>query len=278
MVIYLVTCLFILIYINLFTLGMEVNDSGIFTGRFIDHFKDGHGRWDLADGTTIVAPFGCKTQHDEPIANAIFSNPYKDGEPDGEVEILFSDGGLYKGIMKNGRITGEGKYESAFGEISIGSFENGILHGKNCYVKNHAKEKFMGTFEMGELSGEGKYENERGDTYEGYFEHSMKHGRGHAFYKGRGNYRGYYSYEFRSGKGELEYGRILKPKKKKVVASFLGGDDDDKIEKDKDGKEIKQKDDNVDDDGNKKTLSKFRNTFQGNIIKYKLFILFVFIQ
>lgn len=250
--------------------GMEVNDSGIFTGRFIDHFKDGHGRWDLADGTTIVAPFLCKTQHEEPLPNAVFSNPYKDGEPDGEVEILFSDGGLYKGMMKNGRITGQGKYESAFGEIFIGTFVNGILHGKNCYVKNHAKEKIMGTFDMGELNGEGKYENERGDSYDGYFENSMKHGRGLAFYKGRGSYRGYYSYEFRSGKGELEYGRIPKPKKEKVVESFLGGDVDE-LKNDKDDKEIKKKiDDTLDDEGNKKTLSKFRNTFQGFFMANKI--------
>ena len=47
-------------------------------------------------------------------------------ESHGEVEILFGDGAIYKGQMKDGRINGRGEYRSAFGEILMGNFEKGI--------------------------------------------------------------------------------------------------------------------------------------------------------
>lgn len=186
--------------------AMLVNDAGILLGRFIDGFADGPCRWDLADGTTVVGRFGVQQQYDYEDS-AAFRNPYKDGDPQGEVEVLFPDGALFKGAMQNGKVVGYGAYESGFGEVLMGSFSDGVLHGDNCYYKNVGGEKFRGRMYRGELNDFARYENARGDTYEGYFEYSMRHGRGEARHKRLGNYTGYHLNGFRYGKGELEYGR-----------------------------------------------------------------------
>lgn len=71
--------------------GIEVNDSGIFCGRFIENKRDGYGQLDLANGTTIKA--NMKTVHEEPapIITKGFDNPYLDGEAhDDHAEVLFA--------------------------------------------------------------------------------------------------------------------------------------------------------------------------------------------
>ena len=76
--------------------GIEVNDAGVFSGRFIEDTRDGYGQLDMANGTSIKAIF--KTVHDPPPAPLVtkgFENPYLDGEPhDDKVEVLFSGMGV----------------------------------------------------------------------------------------------------------------------------------------------------------------------------------------
>jgi hypothetical protein len=178
----------------------------------------------------------------------MFENPYLEGEPHGQVEILFSDGGLYRGVMTNGKIEGPGEYQSALGELIIGNFKNGILHGENGYIKNLGGEKFKGEFVDGEITKLGIYENERGDTYEGvrskflisitgnsnklnlmpvlslqYFDGGLRHGRGNAKFRGRGYYRGYYLNNSKSGKGELAFGKMKKKKSKSKQEGKVDG-------------------------------------------------------
>ncbi len=199
--------------------GIEVNDAGIFVGRYIEGAKDGPGRWDLADGTTIVGSWECLQQR-KYQKNPWFDNPYLDGEPQGEVEILFSDGALYKGQVINGQIHGKGQYESAFGEIMVGNFTNGLLDGDNCYFRNNCGEKFAGQFRTGEMHGLGKYLNERKDFYDGFWDSHMRSGRGVARYKNRGNYIGYFCNDMRHGKGELYFTKRPKQKKKVIVSDY----------------------------------------------------------
>ena len=113
---------------------------------------------------------------DSLIASALHGLDIEQLQRDGFVplpnsdEVLFSDGALYRGNMRNGKIEGPGEYQSAMGELMFGNFQNGILNGDNCYVKNLGGEKWKGTFVDGEINGLGKYENERGDTYDGVSE------------------------------------------------------------------------------------------------------------
>jgi hypothetical protein len=114
------------------------------------------------------------------------------------------DGGLYKGEMTAGSVTGMGEYESAFGEKYVGEFCDGLLHGEGTYL-NTAGEEFTGRWYHGELNGLGTYKNTFGDTYRGAFKHSLKHGRGHMKYKALGEYKGFWVSDTRSGKGEMDY-------------------------------------------------------------------------
>lgn len=193
--------------------GLEFNDAGVYYGRFIDGWRSGHGKLDLGCGTTIFGNFGVNISQEEK-PSALFDNPYREGVPNGQVDILFGDGGLFRGLMKNGKIQGPGEYQSALGELVIGQFENGILHGRNGYIKTLGDEKFKGDFIEGEITGLGVYENHKGDKFEGFFEDGLRNGRGVAKFHNKGFYRGYYVNGYKTGKGELGFGKI---KKKKII-------------------------------------------------------------
>jgi hypothetical protein len=114
------------------------------------------------------------------------------------------DGGLYRGEMRNGRITGSGEYESAFGEIMKGEFFNGLLHGDGT-VKNYSGEEFIGKWKHGALNFLGTYKNMYGDEYIGAFRNSMRHGRGFFKIKSLGEYKGFWINGTRTGKAELDF-------------------------------------------------------------------------
>ena len=220
------------VYYGRFELGkktgisFEMDDVSVYSGKFLNNYRWGTGRLDYGDGTTLVGNFGCTTLSTNKVS-LLFDNPYMNGEPHGNMEILFGDGAIYKGEMRDGKINGEGTYQSALGEVIIGTFRNGTLHGKDCYRKNHCGEQFKGEFDMGELNGYGLYQNARGDTYDGYWDHDLRHGRGVAGYHKLGKYRGYFVNGTRNGKGELEYmprPKVKQKKKKKNQPEESGGD------------------------------------------------------
>lgn len=229
--------------------GLNVDDSGIFSGRFEAGMRRGWGRFDMADGSTISAPF--KVSEQRPCRHhGAFANPYYSGEPHGEAEVLFADGGLYKGSMWNGCIHGFGKYQSALGEVYLGWFEDGVLDGEKCYLKNHGGEEFAGTFDMGEINGKGYYKNDCKDTFIGYFDHNLRNGRGKEYVYKKGSYTGYYCMGTKTGKGELDYTRRKKKKQKKKEeihysnAGQNGGQDEsemDRLKREKAEKEAERK-------------------------------------
>eukprot|EP00602_Paraphysomonas_sp_CaronLab_P005489 CAMPEP_0185023260 /NCGR_PEP_ID=MMETSP1103-20130426/5945_1 /TAXON_ID=36769 /ORGANISM="Paraphysomonas bandaiensis, Strain Caron Lab Isolate" /LENGTH=750 /DNA_ID=CAMNT_0027555765 /DNA_START=339 /DNA_END=2591 /DNA_ORIENTATION=- len=186
--------------------GIEINDSGVYCGRFVEDRRDGYAQWDLANGTTVKAQMKVEQALPAPIVTAGFENPYYDGLPTGDnVEILFADGGIYRGQMKNGLITGIGVYESAFGETFAGEFKDGIMECEIGKVTTHAGETYIGRWSNGELNGKGAYEDEKGNRYKGYWRDSLKHGRGYETTKGKGLYKGYFLAGLKHGKGELDF-------------------------------------------------------------------------
>jgi len=195
--------------------ALEINEASVYSGRFIEGHRRGKGRIDFGDGTLVVGEFGYNTVYDNKIT-LVFDNPYVGGEPNhDDCEVLFADGAIYRGSMVDGRIHGKGEYQSAMGDVVMGTFVNGTLQGEDGYVKNSSGEEWWGTWEIGELDGFGKYRNARGDSFEGYYDRGLRHGRGVATYARLGRYRGYFVNGARNGKGELEYGPRPKEKKKK---------------------------------------------------------------
>ena len=160
---------------------------------------------DYADGTTITGPFLTRLLRKTPECKA-FVNPYKEGEANGQVEIFYGDGGYYKGMVENGRVSGQGDYQSAMNEVVSGTFIDGVLHGPKGFVENQIGEVYMGQYCHGELHGKGSYQNKRGDYYEGYWQHNLRHGRGVSYMLRSGCYRGFYLNNIKHGKGSLEFG------------------------------------------------------------------------
>ena len=193
--------------------GVEINDSCIYSGNFRNGFRLGQGRIDYANGMTVISEFHSLLQHPDRESGA-FHNPYLNGEANGYAEILYSDGGLYKGVVVNDSVNGVGEYESAFGEVYKGNFKDGTLHGDNGFHKNYVGEKYFGRWSRGEMNGRGSYTNERGDSYIGFWSGFLRHGRGKSYFKGLCDYRGYFTNGTNNGKGELDFTKRKKAKNK----------------------------------------------------------------
>jgi hypothetical protein len=237
--------------------GLLINDTGVFSGSFENNFRNGHGRMDYADGTTIIGNFNMKTQSSLPSSGTEFVNPYLDGEPNGLVEIFFSDGAFYRGNMTNGEITGQGDYQSAFNEIKSGTFEKGYLHGKNGFYQTSSEDVYIGSFHFNELHGYGTYlSNRTGDSYDGYWENNLRHGRGVSKYTNVGCHRGYYINDVKHGKGSLEYGRLLQKQKRSDIPK---DDDDNDVSQDNKKKKEKETRQATDNDDERNVIDKLKS-------------------
>ena len=205
------------VYYGRFELGkkagvaFEMDDVSVYSGRFLYDHRKGKGRLDYGDGTTIVGDFGINLQMQNKVS-LMFDNPYVGGEPNGEMEVLFGDGAVYKGQMKDGRVTGKGEYRSAFGEILMGTFVNGILHGKDSYRKNAVGGNSAESSTWARSTATGCTRT-RGATPMPATGTLLASRQRHGQVPQAGRYRGYFVNGTRNGKGELEYG--LRPKKKK---------------------------------------------------------------
>lgn len=252
--------------------GIDINDACVFVGSFENDRKVGRGRIDYADGTTIVGPFGTTKDNKCPEASE-FVNPYMDGEPNGLVEINFSDGAFFRGNMVNGRINGQGDYQSALNEVLSGTFENGLLHCDNGFMQNYAKETFTGKFIHGELHGKGMHMNERGDFFDGHYEHFLRHGKGYAKCAKTGTYRGYHIYGLKHGKGAIEYEYQAPKKVKKKVKIVNSNDDEDNSQSLPDSSSINEQEVEKDskykdapDPNHVELANEFRRIYQGFFI------------
>lgn len=188
--------------------GIYITDEGVHSGTYENGFRKGHGRMDYADGTTIIGTFHPGNSQKKLLETSGFQNPYKEGEPNGLVEISFGDGAYYKGMMTNGRITGQGDYQSAFNEVMSGNFLNGALNCEKGFLQNTNEDVYIGTFVNGELHGKGTFMSKHNDNYDGYWQHFFRHGRGISHTGKTGEYRGYYINNLKHGKAAQYYGNV----------------------------------------------------------------------
>jgi hypothetical protein len=108
--------------------------------------------------------------------------------------------------MINGRIEGQGDYQSAFNEVLSGNFKQGVLHGSKSFVQDTNGDTYTGRYIKGELHGKGLFMGVNGDSYNGHWEYGLRHGRGVAVTAKTGIYSGYFVNDLRHGKGSLEFG------------------------------------------------------------------------
>ena len=71
--------------------GVEINDSEVFAGRFIDGLRNGDGRADMGMGTAVAGQFAVDPVDPTAIHTKGMDNPYMDGEPTGKnLEVHFA--------------------------------------------------------------------------------------------------------------------------------------------------------------------------------------------
>lgn len=110
--------------------------------------------------------------------------------------------------MKDGRITGHGRYVSSAGVIMEGEFVDGQLNGEGSRREPNGF-YLEGTWEAGQLKGSGKQISTNGDEYVGAFHFGCKHGRGETRYHDGSIHRGYWRDGERTGPGIVHYGNVV---------------------------------------------------------------------
>ena len=91
-------------------------------------------------------------------------------------------GEAYVGSFKDGLPHGKGTYTFSDGATYVGEFFNGKESGKgifNCWVHGAS---YIGEFKNGKKHGFGTYNYPNGDIYAGYWENGQKHGQGRYMY------------------------------------------------------------------------------------------------
>ncbi len=156
---------------------------------------------------------------DSHFSQGVASGAGKIVYPGGSTEVgEFKDNCFFKGVFKNGKLTGLGKVINKDGEIWEGDFEEGRL-------KKGKKVCFDGTVWEGEfdhnpqlnlqsqkLCGNGKIINPQGDIKQGQFKYGLLHGPGKMTFKHGKIYEGEFKSDMLHGLGKMTFsdGRIHK--------------------------------------------------------------------
>lgn len=204
--------------------GHMTYDSGItYQGAWCDDVWHGRGTLTLVDGTTFTGDFAGGTIHgggvmtwpvdgdgaDEAAeANAAAaalldptvpvdcsgwkmarcSSGWLHGVPEGEGEVVFSNGAVYTGSLVEGRIQGAGAMalEATVAGVptrvhASGTWAGGVLHGAPCVihlVHGAWSETYTGGVEAGVRSGSAVVAGRDGSHFEGGYRGGKRNGHG----------------------------------------------------------------------------------------------------
>ena len=125
----------------------------------------------------------------------------EDGNPDGKGSMFFSDGTLYEGGWKSGKMHGKGRIISLLGDLCTGEFVNGRMTGKGVmeYINGNT---FEGELLNDKPHGYGKEITSDGTIYEGEYRDGLKNGKGKSTWADGSNYEGYFLNDLYEGFGK----------------------------------------------------------------------------
>lgn len=98
------------------------------------------------------------------------------GFPNGKVKIVFVNGDVYMGMVKNGIPHGKGTFINDSGTLEA-NFEEGVAQGYGIFSGKNG-ERYEGEYRDGLKHGSGKLYFANGDIYEGDFVENEPHGDG----------------------------------------------------------------------------------------------------
>jgi len=90
---------------------------------------------------------------------------------------VFSNGTVYEGTIKDGKLTGLGRIVHENGDYYEGEFETNTANGCGKFCSSEG-DQYVGTFTHGIPNGFGKLTNKYGNVYEGGFNHGQREGKG----------------------------------------------------------------------------------------------------
>ncbi|HAT30744.1 MAG TPA: hypothetical protein DCW29_07790 [Janthinobacterium sp.] len=129
---------------------------------------------------------------------------FADGDPVGDVEIFYTDGGRYSGGYKNGARDGEGKMRYNDHAVYEGTWKNGQRDGDG-YLPYPDGTRYEGAFVRNLPEGRGIRINPNGNRYEGDFKSNLFDGQGIMVYALGGCYEGGWKAGKYDGKGVIVY-------------------------------------------------------------------------
>ncbi|KAG3088072.1 hypothetical protein PI124_g9887 [Phytophthora idaei] len=195
--------------------GQEYTNVGVYTGYFSGNTRCGNGKLVYGKGTTCEGTFDRpqrRYEYSDKLRGRAYGcsllngDDYCDGAESGQMHVTFPDGATYDGEMRDGVISGLGRYVSSTGMIDEGVFVNGILHGPACKRTFPDGSFVEGPFVEGQPHGRGRQLERHGDEYEGFFDGGARHGRGTArFEGGRSKHVGFWHEDAMDGRGDFFY-------------------------------------------------------------------------
>lgn len=105
-----------------------------FKGHFQNDMRNGHGRWEKADGNTYTGNFvneklqgyGIQTWPNSDRYEGNFEGDFKNGYG----KMVWSTGDYYEGEFRNNTMNGKGRYVWKNGEFFEGEFKDGVMFGQ----------------------------------------------------------------------------------------------------------------------------------------------------
>ncbi|KAE9104001.1 hypothetical protein PF010_g13534 [Phytophthora fragariae] len=196
--------------------GQEYTNVGVYDGYFTGNTRGGNGKLVYGKGTTCEGTFDRpqrRYEYSDKLRGRAYEcsllngDDYRDGVESGEgMHVTFPDGAVYEGEMRDGVISGLGRYVSSTGVIDEGVFVNGVLHGPVCKRTFPDGSFVEGPFVEGQPHGRGHQRERHGDEYEGFFDGGARHGRGIArFDGGRSKHVGFWHEDAMDGRGDFYY-------------------------------------------------------------------------
>ncbi|RLN61064.1 hypothetical protein BBJ28_00007005 [Nothophytophthora sp. Chile5] len=196
--------------------GKEFTNVGVYEGAFMANTRCGDGKLVYGKGTTCEGSFQRpqrRYEHSKKLRDRVYTSSllngddFRDGVESGEsMHIVFPDGAVYDGEMRDGVVSGLGRYVSSTGVVDEGEFFNGVLHGSACKRTFPDGSFVEGAFVDGQVHGRGRQRERHGDEYDGFFDGGARHGRGKArFDGGRAKHVGFWHEDAMDGRGDFFY-------------------------------------------------------------------------
>lgn len=105
-----------------------------FKGQHANDKKNGHGRWEKADGNVYTGNFGDDKLQGFGIMTWANGDRYEGNfERDlknGFGKMMWTNGDVYEGTFRDNTMNGKGRYQWKNGEFFEGEFKNGVMSGQ----------------------------------------------------------------------------------------------------------------------------------------------------